>query len=136
VREGVRRVYGQGREYGQYVPDELLPELPTLGGADLAVGHHAYALFFQSGYELPVQYPAPLLEELLRMVVYPGELLLGGHPVWNGIGELRSDLLLQPCDPDHEELVEVGLGDRDEPHPLQQRVSLVAGLFEDPVVEP
>src|SRR5215218_11418455 len=70
------------------------------------------------------------------MVVYPGELLLWGHPVWNGIGEIRSDLLLQPCDPDHEELVEVGLGYRDEPHPLQQRVPLVAGLFENPVVEP
>src|SRR5215203_679955 len=70
------------------------------------------------------------------MVVYPGELLLWGHPVWNGVWEIRSDLLLQPCDPDHEELVEVGLGDRDEPHPLQQRVPLVAGLFENPVVEP
>src|SRR5215207_3636485 len=40
------------------------------------------------------------------------------------------------CNPDHEELVEVGLGYRDEPHPLQQRVPLVAGLFENPVVEP
>src|SRR5829696_9352458 len=70
------------------------------------------------------------------MVVYSGELLLWGHPVWNGVKEIRSDLLLQPCDPDHEEFIEVGLGDRHEPHPLQQRVPLVAGLFENPVVEP
>src|SRR5215212_9880482 len=77
VREGVGRIYGEGREYGQYVPDEPLPELLPLGGPDLVVGHHAYALLFQGGYELPVQYPAPYLEELLCMVVYPGELFLG-----------------------------------------------------------
>ena len=132
VREGVGRVYGERREYGQYVPDEPLPELPPLGGADLVVGHHAYALFFQGGHELLVQYPAPLLEELLRVVVDAGELLLWGHPVGDGVRELRGDLLLQPGDPDHEELVEVGLGDGDEPHPLQQRVPLVARLRPGP----
>ena len=108
----------------------------SLGGADLVVGHHAYAHLFQGWHELPVQYPAPLLEELLRVVVDAQELLLWRHPVGDGVRQLRGDLLLQPRDPDHEELVEVGLGDGDEPHPLQERVPLVAGLLQDPVVEP
>src|SRR5215212_6308102 len=136
VRERVRRVYGEGREYGQYVRYELFPELSALCGADLVVRHHAYALVFQGWYELAVKYPAPLLEELLRVVVYPEELFFRCHPIWNGVRELRGHLLLQPRDPDHEELIEVGLGDRDEPHPLEQRVPLIAGLLEDPVVEP
>jgi hypothetical protein len=35
---------------------------------------------------------------------------------------------LEPGDPDHEELVEVGLGNGDEPYPLEQRMPLVFGL--------
>ena len=136
VREGVGRVYGERREYGQNVPDEPLPELPPFGGPDLVVGHHAYALVFERRNNLRVQYPAPLLEELLRVVVDAQELFLWRHPVGDRVRELRGHLLLQPRDPDHEELVQVGLGDGDEAHPLQERMPLVAGLLQDPVVEP
>jgi hypothetical protein len=136
VREGVGRVYGERREDGQDVPDEPLPELPSLGGADLVVGHHAYALRFEGRNDLLVYYPAPLFEELLGVVVDAQELLLGRHPVGDRIRKLRGHLLLQPRDPDHKELVQVGLRDGDEAHPLQDRVPLVAGLLQNPVVEP
>src|SRR5829696_891119 len=130
------RVYGERREDGQNVPDEPLPELPPFGGPDLVVGYHAYAHVFEGGHELHVHYPAPLLEELLRVVVDAQELFLRRHPVGDRVRELRGHLLLQPRDPDHEELVQVGLGDRDEAYPLQERMPLVAGLLQDPVVEP
>ena len=51
------------------------------------------------------------------------------------VGQLGGDLLLETRDPDHEELVEVGLGDGDEPDPLQQGMPLVARLRKYPVVE-
>ena len=42
----------------------------------------------------------------------------------------------QPRDPDHEELVEVGGEDGQEPDPLQQRDGGVLGQLEHPLVEP
>ena len=97
-------------------------------------GHHAYALFFQGGISS--------LFSILRRSSKNSSVWSwierapqGSSRLERGSGD-RSDLLLQPCDPDHEELVQVGLGDGDESHPLQQRVPLVAGLFENPVVEP
>src|SRR3712207_6453629 len=62
-------------------------------------------------------------------------IFLGGHPVGDGVGQIRDDLLLQPRDPDHEELVQVGLRDGDEPDPLQKGVPFVARLRQDPIVE-
>src|SRR5215217_6079723 len=86
VREGVCQVNGERREYGQYVSDEPLPELPPFGGTHLVMGHYAYTLFLQGRYELLIQYSAPYFEELFCVVVYPGELFLGGHPVKNRVG--------------------------------------------------
>ena len=42
---------------------------------------------------------------------------------------------LEPGDPDHEEFVEIARRDRQEPHPLEQRVTRVASFLEYPAVE-
>ena len=45
------------------------------------------------------------------------------------------DLVEQPCDPDLEELVQVGTGNAQKPEPLEERGGGVARLFEHPPVE-
>src|SRR5215210_2996012 len=129
------RVYGERGQDRQYFLGEPLAQAPLLRRLQLLVGDDAYARILQRGEELLPKYVALLGEEALRVVVDAGELLLRGHTVWDGVGQLGGDLLLEPCDPDHEELVEVGLGDGDEPDLLQQGMPLVARLRKDPVVE-
>ena len=46
-----------------------------------------------------------------------------------------AHLAFQAGDPHHEEFVEVVGRDRQEAHPLQQRVMLIGGLFQDAAVE-
>jgi hypothetical protein len=46
-----------------------------------------------------------------------------------------AHLVLQARDPHHEELVEIVRGNRQEAQPLQHRVVLVFGLFQDPAVK-
>jgi hypothetical protein len=129
------RVYGEWGQDRQDLPGEPLAQAPLLRRLELLVGDDAYARLLERGEDLLPQYVALLGEEALGVIVDAGELLLGGHPVGDGVGQLGGDLLLEPCDPDHEELVEVGLGDGDEPDPLQQGMPLVARLRQDPVVE-
>src|SRR5918998_350793 len=136
VGEGVGGIYRERRQDRQYVSDKVFPERPLLGGPHLLVRDHLDALLRQGGEKVPVEYGPPLLEELVGTPLDAGELLLGGQTVGNGVRQLRGHLLLEPRHPDHEELVEVGLRDGDEAHPLQQRVALVAGLLQHPVVEP
>ena len=49
------------------------------------------------------------------------DLLAGAKPVGPAGVDPGVELVEEPGDPDHEELVEVGGVDRAEPHPLQQR---------------
>ena len=50
-------------------------------------------------------------------------------------GDALTLLALQPGDADHEELVEVVGRDRQEPHPLQQRVAGIDRLLQHATVE-
>ena len=59
----------------------------------------------------------------------------GRDPVGAAGVELALDLVVQPGDPHHVELVEVVLVDRAEPQPLQQRHVGVLGELQDPLVE-
>ncbi len=67
--------------------------------------------------------------------MYVRELLLRRHPIGHRVRKLGGDLLLEPGDPDHEEFVEVRLGDGYETQPLQQRMPLVTGLRQHALVE-
>ena len=50
-------------------------------------------------------------------------------------GQTGGDAALEPGDPDHEELVEVGGEDREEPGALQQRDRVVGRELQDALVE-
>ena len=72
----------------------------------------------------PVRLLADRLEDLPR-----------GQPGRGRDRDARGDAALEAGHPDHEELVEVGREDRQEPHPLQQRDVRVLGQLEHPLVE-
>ena len=74
-------------------------------------------------------------DELEDPLAGGGELLVGG-PAVGRAGDLAGlDLLAQAGDADLEELVEVAGEDRQELHPLEERVALVARLVQDAGVE-
>jgi len=91
------------------------PKIPTLR----AVDHCAYTV--------------PDLDEAVQFFVdhFGAELVFYDGPF------LDAERLvgLQPCDPNHEELVEIARRDGKEPHPLKQRVVRVAGFLEHAPVE-
>ena len=60
---------------------------------------------------------------------------LGAQPVGAAGVDPGVELVEEPGDPDHEELVEVGGVDRAEAEPLEQRHLGVLGQFEHPLVE-
>ncbi|MCY4122162.1 MAG: hypothetical protein OXG72_14715, partial [Acidobacteria bacterium] len=63
------------------------------------------------------------------------ELLLGAHPVGRQRLAVGAELAQQRRHPHHEELVQVGRHDREELDPLEQRMALVLGLQQHPLVE-
>ena len=50
-------------------------------------------------------------------------------------GKTGDNLLLQPSDPLHEELGEIGRGDRQELQPFEQRIVLILRFFEHTPIE-
>ena len=62
-------------------------------------------------------------------------LLLRGEAVFREGRHVGVELALHPGDANHIELVEVGRGYGQETDPLEQRMRLIAGFLEHPVVE-
>ena len=132
--EGVRRVDRKGREHREdrgeefpLEPDAVLPR-QLAGPHDLDVFRRERLLQHgERGLLLELQL-VDLLEDLAQ--------LLGRRaPVGAALGDLLPDLAFEPGDAHHEELVEVGCGDRQEAHPFQERVGGVLRLVQDATVE-
>ena len=86
--------------------------------------------------ELAVEAAAEPLAQLERRARWIASISsLGRQPVGAARVDPRLDLVVQAGDPDHEELVEVGLVDRAELDPLQQRHRRVLGELQDALVE-
>jgi len=63
------------------------------------------------------------------------ELLVRRQAVGRAVGDAFAHLPLKACDADHEELVEIGGRDRQEPHPLEQRMADIEGFIKNAAVE-
>jgi hypothetical protein len=135
VGEGAAGPNRQRSEHREDLLAEYAVELSQLRGVAVLAGQDADAC----GVE---RRPHPLLEQA-RMA---GALLL--HALGDGADRLerreaviaagvhaRIHLIVQPGNPDHEELVQVGRVDREELHPLEQRDGLVLGQLQHPLVE-
>ena len=73
--------------------------------------------------------------EFGNRLVDEDELLGRRHAVGAAFGDAFADLRLDAGDTDHEELIKVIGGNRQEPHPLQRRMSRIYRLFEHAAVE-
>ncbi len=130
----MRRIDRERRQHGKDLLAEMGVEPDAVGIGELVGLDDRDAGLAQLGADRP---PHQLLvgDQGFRHLVDLGELLRRGEAV----GALGRDALLdhvfEARNADHEELVEVGGGDRQEAQALEQRVAAVARLFEDAAVE-
>jgi hypothetical protein len=73
--------------------------------------------------------------ELADLGLALAQLLLGAAPVHGQFLHAGAELLLQPADPLHEELVEVRADDGQKLHPLEQCGPRILGLVQHPAIE-
>ena len=133
-REGMRGVARDGREDGENLRHEVFVEPRPVRAVELGFVEHEDVVaphFFHQ------RLPAALLAVHQGMgPVRDGRELLGrGHAVLAGSGDAGLHLAAQAGDPHHVELVEVGRGDGEKPHPLEQRHPRIARFLEHPLVE-
>ena len=127
--ERVGRVDRQRRQRGEDVAVEARGEFGAVGFVQLLARLEDDALGGQRRQELVL--PAGLfgIHERARLGEDFGQELPGGRMAGGFL------LLHDTGDPDLEEFIEVGTGDREEADAFQQRDAFVFGEFEDPSVE-
>ena len=135
VREGVRRVEGQRRQYREDLFGEEAAQALSLRWVEVAAGADHDAGFA----ELRQQVLAPQVLHRRELVAQDladrGELLRRAHAVRRDLDHAAGRLVAQAGDAHHEELVEVVGVNREETHALEQRQRLVARFVQHAVVE-
>ena len=134
-RERVRRVEGQGRQDREHHVLEVGRELLAPLGLDLVPLEDPHARFGQARPEVFGEGPDRERRVPFDDLADHPELLVRGQPVGAAFRDRGLDLLVQPRDPDHEELVEVRVEDREELDPLEQRPARVERFLEHAPVE-
>ena len=138
VRDERERMRGVERERRQGRKDLFLeePAHPCLAlRRELSHPSHADARPVEADEEVLVPAPVRGLDEGSQRRPDLGELSHGREAVRRRLDHPLGQLALQPCDPDHEELVQVVREDREELHPLEERVRRVERLLEHAAVE-
>ena len=136
VRERVPGVDGERRERREHIDGEVGARRGGLLRGEARAGATMKSPARRElGHELLAPGPVPLLDERMRARRHRRELLGREEPVGRGLGDAARDLLLQPGDPDHEELVEVRADDAEELEALEERQRAIARLLEDALVE-
>src|SRR5580692_2107831 len=128
------RVDRDRRQHGKQPIDEQLPQPSTVLAGQRLVVENGNAFGMQALLQIG---PAALLslDKACGNLGDRGQLLLGGQSVVALYRKAARRQFLEGGDPHHVELVEVAVGDRQEPHSLEQWVARIARLLEDPLVE-
>ncbi len=100
-----------------------------------AHSREAYVVVGQGGAQAPFKALRQPLAKRERALADQGDRLRRRAPVLARHLDTGIDLVVQPGDADHVELVQVGRVDGAELHPLQQRQLLVLGQLEHALVE-
>ncbi len=133
--EGMCQVQGERREDGIDRLAEVGVRLFLLGFAQFLVVQNMDARLVQLGQEFALEALMGSVEQFEGALADGGELFARGHAVGGDLDDARLDLLAEPRDAHHEELVHVGAEDGEEFDALEERVVLVQRLFEDAVLE-
>ena len=133
-RERMRRINRQRREQRENVGEETLLEPGALGLLQVGAVDQGHADVCQFG---PQFLPALLLvmRQSRHRLADAGELLVGGQSVRAQRGDRLAHLTLQAGDAHHEKFVEVVGRDRQEAHPLQERMVAIGRFLQDAAVE-
>ena len=121
VGEGTAEADHQRRQGREHLLVEVLVDLRPLGLARRGERDDADALLLQGRAQGPAEAAVEPGVELQNPLLDRVDLLPGREPVGAAGVDAGVDLVEQPGDPDHEELVEVGGVDGAELDPLQQR---------------
>ena len=133
-RERVRRIDRKRRQQREDVVEEMILQPgPLRLGEVVAVDQHDAGLR-QDGAQIA---PDRLLVggKFGNRLVDEDELLGRRQAVGAAFGDAFADLRLDAGDADHEELIKVIGGNRQESHPLQRGMAGIDRLFEHPAVE-
>ena len=132
--EGMRGIDRQRRHQGKDVRQIALAQLRPLVVGKLVPADDRDAVRRQQVQQLQIR-PAQFLGQILDEREAGRDLLLRRAAVDRQIMHAGADLLLQAADPLHEELVEIGVDDRQELDALEQPVARVLGLVQHPPIE-
>ena len=132
--EGVRRIDRQRRQQREDVAEEVILEPAALRLAEVVAVDEHDASLRQAGAQIA---PDRLLVgcERRNRLVDEQELLGRRHAVRATLGDAFADLCLDTGHADHEELIKVIGGNRQEPHPFQQGMAGIDQFLEHPTVE-
>ena len=133
-RERVRRVDRDRRQHRKQPIDEQLLQPNTVVAGQRLVVENGNAFRVQPLLQIG---PAALLplNQPCGDFGDRGQLLVRGQSVLALHRNAARSQFLEGGDPHHVELVEVAVGDRQESHPLEQRMARIARLLEHPFVE-
>ena len=133
-RERMRRIDRERREQREHVGEEVILQPVLVGLLHLGAANQGDA---GSGEFRPQFDPALLLvpAKPRHRFADAEQLLVGGEPVGALGHDALAHLALEAGDAHHEEFIKVVGGNRQEAHPLQQRMVLVGSLLQHPAIE-
>ena len=135
VWEGPAEADHQRRQRREDLLVEVPVDLRPLGLARRGEGDDPDPLLLQGRAQGPVKATVEPGVELEHPFLDRIDLLTGREPVGAACVDPGVDLVEQPRDPDHEELIEVGGVDRAELDPLEKRDRGLLGQLQHPLVE-
>ena len=125
----------QGRQHREHQTPEVLAGLALGVSVQRIPASQVDALLGQGGQQVPGQQRRCRLHLGPNLNGDAGQLFAWTEPIRGRVDQRRFELLVQPGDPDHEELVLVGGVDGQELQALEQGIAAVEGLAQHPLVE-
>ena len=111
-------------------------DISAIRRVQLLQANDPYRFFGQRGNQLVPPTIVLRFHELVNFSGQQGEHFLRSPPIRSGVDRLAVlDLLQDPGDTNFHEFIEVARSDRQEFQPFQQRVVVVAGLFQHALIE-
>ena len=134
-REGMRRIDRDRRQHREQPIDEKLPQPSAVGRRSAHHGRGWRCLLRRAASgDRPSSAAADAPDRSLTSAI-AASCWSGAQSVIALHRDTAGRQFLQAGDPDHVEFVEVAVGDRQKPHPFEQRVSRIPRLFEHALVE-
>src|SRR3989442_6726328 len=135
MRERMAWIDSQGRQDRVYLTLKIGSHRCTLLRVQLLIIKDMDMLFDKQWQKLIPPALPDLLHQWGQTSTHCPQLLFCGEAIGTSNGDVSDYLVLQPCQANHDELIEVGIEDRQKLYTLQQRMTAILRLFKDAPVE-